>query len=54
MSGAQAMAYGLPNARLHILEDSGHMGFIEQPEEVISTIKDWIGSLSVAPVQPTL
>lgn len=54
MSGAQAMAYGLPNARLHILEDSGHMGFIEQPEEVVSTIKDWIGSLSVAPVQPAL
>lgn len=57
MSGAQAMAYGLPNARLHILEDSGHMGFIEQPEEVVSTIKDWLGSLaslSVAPIQPAL
>jgi proline iminopeptidase len=50
MSGAQAMAYGLPNARLHILENSGHMGFSEQPEEVNSTIKDWMTSLSIAPV----
>lgn len=57
MFGAQAMGYGLPNARLHILENSGHMGFIEQPEEVVSTIKDWLASLaslSITPVQPAL
>ena len=45
MGGAQAMAYGLPNAKLHILEHSGHMGFIEQPEEVVSVIKEWIKTI---------
>ena len=45
MAGAQAMASGLPNPTLHILEQSGHMGFIEQPDEVVASIKDWIQSV---------
>ena len=45
MAGAQAMAEGLPNAQLHILEQSGHMGFLEQPEEVVDVMKNWIQSI---------
>jgi len=42
MSGALEMAEKLPNATLHIFEQSGHMVFMEEPEELAEVIKEWI------------
>ncbi len=36
------MADGIPGARLAILEESGHMASIEQPEAVAALLKEWI------------
>jgi len=38
----EEMAKGIPGARLEIVEDSGHMASIEQPEEVVRILRDWI------------
>ena len=46
MSGAQEMAQGIPNARLHIFEHSSHMVFMEEPGELVSVLKEWIASLA--------
>jgi proline iminopeptidase len=45
MSGAMEMAEKLPHAQLHIFEHSGHMAFMEEPEELVSVLKHWITSL---------
>jgi len=45
MVGAQEMAEKIPHAQLHIFEHSGHMVFMEEQEELVSVIKQWIGSL---------
>ena len=46
MSGAQEMAQGIPNVRLHIFEHSSHMVFMEEPGELVSVLKEWIASLA--------
>ncbi len=46
MAGAQEMAQQIPNAQLHVFERSGHMVFMEEPEELVSVIKQWIASIS--------
>jgi len=46
MNGAQEMAQKLPNAQIHIFEQSGHMVFMEQPEELVTVLKQWITSLT--------
>src|SRR5579859_2075047 len=46
MSGAQEMARSIPNARLHVFEHSSHMVFMEEPDELVSVLKEWIASLS--------
>lgn len=45
MAGAETMAQTIPNARLHIFEHSGHMVFMEEPEELVAVLKDWIAGL---------
>jgi pimeloyl-ACP methyl ester carboxylesterase len=45
MLGAEEMARGIPNARLHIFEHSGHMVFMEEPEELVTVLKEWVTSL---------
>ncbi len=45
MAGAQEMAQQIPNAQLHVFEHSGHMVFMEEQEELISVIEQWIESL---------
>ncbi len=45
MAGAQEMAQKIPNAQLHVFEHSGHMVFMEEQEELVSVIKQWIKSL---------
>ncbi|HVB60837.1 MAG TPA: alpha/beta hydrolase, partial [Ktedonobacteraceae bacterium] len=42
MSGALEMAEKLPDATLHIFEQSGHMVFMEEPEELVAVISKWI------------
>ncbi len=46
MSGAQEMEQGIPNTRLHIFEHSSHMVFMEEPDELVSVLKEWITSLT--------
>jgi proline iminopeptidase len=46
MAGAQEMAQNIPDAQLHIFEHSGHMVFMEEPEELVSVIKHWIASIN--------
>lgn len=42
MSGALEMAEKIPNAQLHVFENSGHMVFMEEPAELVKVIKEWI------------
>jgi len=36
------LADGIPGARLAIVEDSGHMASIEQPERVVALMRAWV------------
>ncbi len=45
MAGAEEMARSIPNAQLHVFEHSGHMGFIEEQEELVNVLKEWIQNL---------
>ncbi len=45
MAGAQEMAQQIPHAQLHVFEHSGHMVFMEEQEELVSAIKQWIETL---------
>ena len=38
------LADGIPGARLAIVEDSGHMASLEQPEEVTRLLREWIAA----------
>jgi len=42
MAGAQEMAQQIPNSQFHVFEHSGHMVFMEELEELVSVIKQWI------------
>lgn len=46
MAGAEEMAQHIPNAQLHVFEHSGHMVFMEEPEELVTVIKHWITSIN--------
>ena len=46
MEGAVEMAREMPNAQLHVFENSGHMVFIEEPDELVMVLKHWISSLA--------
>jgi proline iminopeptidase len=39
---AEALASGLPNARLVVFEQSGHMPFVDEPEEFRRVVSDWL------------
>jgi pimeloyl-ACP methyl ester carboxylesterase len=45
MEGAEEMARNIPNARLHVFERSGHMVFMEEPEELVTVLKEWITAI---------
>jgi pimeloyl-ACP methyl ester carboxylesterase len=38
------LADGIPGARLAVIEDSGHMAPMEQPEEVAAALREWIAA----------
>jgi proline iminopeptidase len=42
LTGALEMAEKLPHAQLHMFENSGHMVFMEEPEELVTVLKHWI------------
>ena len=39
---AEAIAAGIPRAELHIFEESGHMAFVEQQEEYLEVVRDFL------------
>lgn len=39
---AEATAAGVPGARLHLFEQSGHMPFVEQPQEFLQVVRDFL------------
>ncbi|MGY2893448.1 alpha/beta fold hydrolase [Deinococcus sp. UYEF24] len=41
---SQATAAGVPGARLHIFEESGHMPFVEQPDEFLNVVREFLDS----------
>ena len=45
MTGAEEMAQAIANGQLHIFEHSGHMVFMEEPEELVAVLKQWITSV---------
>jgi len=45
MEGAEEMARNIPKARLHVFERSGHMVFMEEPEELVTVLKEWITAI---------
>lgn len=42
VAAAEAMAVAQPQARVAWLENSGHMGFIEQPDESLAILKEFL------------
>jgi len=39
---SEEMAEGIPNARLCVVEDCGHLSPIEQPQAVTALMRDWL------------
>jgi len=43
---AEAYAGGVPGARLVVVEDSGHLPTLEQPEVATRALREWLGRLA--------
>jgi len=41
-AAAERIAELVPGSTLHVLENSGHMGFIEQPEEYVAAVRTFL------------
>ncbi|GGJ65965.1 alpha/beta fold hydrolase [Deinococcus aquiradiocola] len=39
---SEATAAGVPGAQLHVFEQSGHMPFVEQPQEFLTVVRDFL------------
>ncbi|WP_407538759.1 alpha/beta fold hydrolase [Deinococcus radiomollis] len=39
---SQATAAGVPGAQLHVFEESGHMPFVEQPDEFLDVVREFL------------
>ena len=46
-AAAEKMATALPNARLHVFEESAHMPFVEQPEEYLEVVRTFLRDVGV-------
>lgn len=44
----EEIAAAIPGARLVVIENSGHMTVVEQPEAVSAALVDWLGALKTA------
>jgi len=47
VEGAEAIAAGVPGAELVVLEQSAHMGFIEEPEEYLGAVRRFLAPVKV-------
>ncbi len=45
VEGSEAMAAGIPNSSLVVLENSGHMTFVEEPEAYLSAVRGFLDGL---------
>jgi len=48
VAGSEAMAKGLPDAELVILEHSAHMGFVEENEAYVGAVRDFLDRRTAA------
>ena len=46
------LAAGISGARLHAIEECGHLVPLEQPEQVTELLRDWLAALAVPPKTP--
>jgi pimeloyl-ACP methyl ester carboxylesterase len=46
----EAMAAAIPNARLAIIEDCGHLSTLEQPEMVTALLRNWLEGMIDCPM----
>lgn len=44
VAAAEAMANGIPNARLVVFENSGHMTFVEENEAYLAAVRDFLAA----------
>jgi proline iminopeptidase len=51
LAGAQAIAEAAPDAELVVFEDSGHMMFVEEQENYVATVGEFITRRVLSPVQ---
>jgi pimeloyl-ACP methyl ester carboxylesterase len=52
LEATKLWAKSLPNARLLLIPDAGHMNWLDQPEAVVSTISDFFqGKMDKDPKQ---
>jgi proline iminopeptidase len=45
VEGSEAMAAGIPNSSLIVLENSGHMTFVEEPEAYLAAVRGFLDGL---------
>ncbi len=45
MAGSLEMAQKIPGAQMHVFEHSGHMAFMEEQDEMVAVLHDWILSV---------
>jgi len=41
----EEMAQRIPNSRLAVIEDCGHMSTMERPEQVTNALIEWLGEI---------
>src|SRR2546421_3072627 len=41
---ARVLHEGIPNSELHIVPGAGHMSFVEQPNDYLSTVRNFLAS----------
>ncbi|KON80685.1 alpha/beta hydrolase [Azoarcus sp. PA01] len=46
------LAAGISGARLHVIEECGHLVPLEQPEQVTGLLRDWLAALASPPKTP--
>ncbi|HEY7400256.1 MAG TPA: alpha/beta fold hydrolase [Actinomycetota bacterium] len=49
---AEAIAKGIPGSRLHVFEQSGHMTFVEQNEEYLRVVGDFLAEAASSRARP--
>ena len=45
---SEAMVAGMPDARLHVVEGSGHLTALERPEEWVAVVRPFLAAVDAA------